>query len=106
MRPSTPLLRIGIFGAVVEALCLWVLSWIPVGEGTPPETSPVILWMGRIVVLVHFPALLAQGSEWARVAPYAWWVFAFLTGYLEITLAAVAIYWGFALGLRALSLWP
>jgi len=102
LTPKT-LYKVALLGAATEAIFLWLLSWVPIGEGTPPDTAPVILWLSRVVAAVHLPALVVESSTWARVAPHLWWALAFLVGYLEITLAALAICCGIAAARRSLS---
>ena len=84
---------IALFGIVAEGRSFWLFSWVPIGEGTPPNTNPFILGLGYILVLIHYPALLVQ-SSFGPNGTYVWWAFAFTVGYIEITLAAAIVYWG------------
>lgn len=86
------LLIIAVCGIPVEALGLMLLSRVPIDVGLPLDTNPVVLWMVRTVVLIHYPALVLDFPP-CRGCVALFWPIAFLVGYLEITLAAVAIYW-------------
>jgi len=77
--------RIAIWSLFVEAVSLWLLSWVPFGDGVPPGTSPVILWLADLVVIIHFPLLVAS-SHFRWTSSLSWWLCAFVIGYLEISL--------------------
>ena len=83
---------IAVWGIPAEALSLRLLSRVPIDVGLAPDTHPVVLLLVRIVVLMHYPVLVFDFSRFSgSVALF--WPTAFLMGYLEITLAAIAIYW-------------
>ena len=96
------LLIIVVLGIVAETLSLVLLSRVPIDVGFPPGTSPVVLRVAEIVVLIHYPALVLDFPPVrGRVALF--WPIAFLIGFLEITLAAFAIYWSAMAFSEALS---
>jgi hypothetical protein len=96
--------RIATWSVAAEILCLLVLSSVPIDVGFPPGTSPVVLRLAEIVVLIHYPALLVGFHvPWGRAASYGWWSFAFLIGYAEIVLLATVVYWSAVIVSRAWS---
>jgi hypothetical protein len=100
MRRSV-LIRIALWSIVAGLLCLVMLRGVPIDVGFEPGTNPIVLWLAKIVIFIHFPALLIGFHiAWSRTALYGWWLLASLIGYVDIALVATLTYWVLMVGSR------
>ena len=74
------LLRVALISIPIEAVSLYLFSFVPLDVGFPPGTNP--LWYITLIGLfVHAPALMVNVD---RLPPNLIWPVLFLSGYFEI----------------------
>jgi hypothetical protein len=90
-RTIKVLLRIAVLAVPIEGASLTLLRRIPTDVGFPRDFNPALALLARIVVLAHYPALFI-GFNSRFGASHAWWVFAFLFGYV-VTILVIFAAW-------------